>query len=167
MAYPRFQRARTMKKKRLDTGDVTLSGDVWSAVDTGLDLVLDAVQPGDELVFGLSAQFDSEAVAAYLNVVTVVGGLPYRGFAEADLVKPFAPAGFVGLPGFYAPASTVVGLCLETPPYTVVSGDVSNGQVSLRLVYALATSGTDRTLSASTDRPVDVWAYNLGPLDPE
>lgn len=167
MAYPRFQRARTMRKKRLDTGDVTLSGDVWSAVDTSLDLVLDAVQPGDELVFGLSAHFGPEAVAAHLNVVTVVGGLPYRGFAEADLVKPFDPAGFVGLPGFYATASTVVGLCLETLPYTVVSEDVFNGQVSLRLMYALATTGTNRTLSASTDRPIDVWAYNLGPLDPE
>lgn len=160
MAYPRFVRSRQIVKARRTSGNLTLNSTAWANVDTGLDLVLNEVQVGDEIVYGISGYVGIEAVAAYFNVATVVAGSPVNSFAERGAAV--ATPGAV-ITGWTAPSGVDGFLSGFSPPYTVVSGDLADGSITLRLRYATSTA-TNKTLNASATRPLDVWAMNLGPL---
>lgn len=49
--------------------------------------------------------------------------------------------------------------------YTLNTGDISDGTVTLRLYYRQSSS-TNRSLSAVSVLPFQVYAKNLGPADP-
>lgn len=150
-----------MKKARRTSGNVTLNSTNWANVDTGLDLVLNEVQVGDELVFGANFRVSTEAVTAYFDVVTVVSSTVTNSFGRAAAVE--TSPGSQGIIGWRAEASVATASSGTAPPYTVVSGDITAGTVTLRLRYATA-SATNRTMNADTTAPLDVWAMNLGPV---
>lgn len=148
-----------MKTARRTSGDITtLNSTNWANVDTGLDLVL-AAQAGDVIEYGMSANSGSQAVTLYLDVATIVGGSPVSSFAERGAVQT-APGAKVTAWIGNASAGTPIGGC--APLYTLVSGDISSGTVTLRLRYA-TSAATNKTVSATTATPLDVWARNLGP----
>lgn len=132
----------------------------WANVDTGLDLVLNEVQVGDELVYGIQAHVGTEAVWAYFDVVTVVGGSPVNSLGSRAAVV--ASPGPLGVSGWMARTGTQEMPNGTTAPYTVAAGDLTSGSITLRLRYATA-SAVNKTLYADATIPLDVWAMNLGP----
>lgn len=159
-AYPRFVRSRNVVKKRRTSGNLTLNSVSWANVDTGLDLVLNEVQVGDELVYGIQAHVGTEAVWAYFDVVTVVGGSPVNSLGSRAAVV--ASPGPLGVSGWMARTGTQEMPNGTTAPYTVAAGDLTSGSITLRLRYATA-SAVNKTLYADATIPLDVWAMNLGP----
>lgn len=161
MSYPRYLRSRQMVKARRTSGNLTLNSTSWANVDTGIDLVLDEVQVGDELVAGISGLAGNESVSLYLDVVTVVSSTPVNSFAKAGAVE--ASPGVEGIQAWRADGASFLAVGGLSMPYTVVSGDLSSGSVTLRLRYATSTA-TNKTLRAQTNNPLDVWAWNTGPV---
>lgn len=147
-------------KARRTAGNLTLNSTSWANVDTGLDLVLNEVQEGDEIVYGISYRVSNEAVTLYLDVATIVSGSPYRSLGRRDAVE--ASPGDQGIIGWRAESSVATSESGMAPPYTVVAGDISSGSVTLRLRYATA-SAANRTMNGASTAPLDVWAMNLGP----
>lgn len=138
------------------SGDISLASTAIADVDTGLDLVLNAIA-GDLIFWGISGNLASASPPCVFDVFTVVGGSP---------VNPFGPglsasaASLQGIPALASGASTSFSLQGEYPR-TLVSGDISSGTVTLRLRYA-KTNVTARTLFAQTNIPLKVWAKNYG-----
>lgn len=159
MSYPRFIRSRSSVKARRTAGNLTLNSTAWSNVDTGLDLTLNECQVGDEIVYGISALAGTENANVTLDVVTLVASTATNSFAERG---PAVASPGKRLSGTYLAANINAAVNGPVPPYTVVAGDLTNGQITLRLRYATATAAA-RTLYASADFPLDVWAWNIGP----
>lgn len=159
MAYPRYLVSRNMVKARRTSGNITLNGTAWANVDTGLDLTLKKVQAGDQLVYGISAFWQNEAIHGFLDVVTLVSGSPLNSFAVQGAVETTPGYKFGGWYGVASAYTAMTGTC---PPYTVVAGDVVSGAVTLRLRGATLSAG-NKVIRATTSEPFDVWAMNLGP----
>jgi len=163
MAHPRFMLARSFKKIRHTAGDITLNVASVTALDaSALDITLDA-KVGDVIEYGISARVTAVAQAVAFDVYTVV---------SAARVNPFgvgisaALATTIGVPGWFVSTTNailpVTGLVL----YTIQSGDLdANGRVLMRPHYGKINT-TARVLSANTSSPLDVWAKNLGPPEP-
>lgn len=153
MPYPRFQRARNFKFASRSSGDLTVSSTSFTAVDTALDHVIEA-QAGDVLEIGLQALWGGQAFYGRLRAVTVVGStVTSQTFGDGTTGNAAwlgTNTGFVGVGGSLM--------------YQVVSGDVSNGTVKVRLEVRV-DSGT-KTLASSTASPVHFWVKNLGPQQP-
>ncbi len=143
-----------------NTGSLTLNSISVVAVDTGLDLVLNAAVD-DVIEYGLSARLGNSAVAVGFDVYTMVSGSPVNPFG-AGLSSSLSPN--LGVTGWYTNNENVISPVTGARRYTVVSGDISAGTVTLRLFY-VQTSATNRTLSAASTSPLNVWATNLGPAD--
>lgn len=156
MPYPRFQRARNVKFARRMSTDVSL-GTAWIAVDTALDLVLEA-QTGDVIEYGVNALWDSDAVLGAMDVVTIVSSSPVTYFSSGTSTQSGN-----GAVGWFAAPSSFISVS-GSVMLTLVTGDISGGLVRLRL-YAHTTSGT-RTLFATSTNPLQVFAKNLGPVQP-
>lgn len=164
MAYPRFRLARAHRSTRRTSGILTLNSTAWANVDTGLDIILEA-QVGDELRATLGTMWESATPIGYLDVVTLVSAAPLNSFAKRGAVEA-SPTTVTGVPAWIGPASTQTPVSGAAPLYTVVSGDIVSGAVTLRLRYATSTA-TNRSLNASTAIPLDFTVENLGPADPE
>lgn len=160
MAYPRGQRARAFKFTRRTAGDVTTSVTTWANVDTGMDLVLEA-QVGDVIEASVSGLWNNDARAGYLDVATVVSGSPVNSFANAGAATSSPP--FNGMCAWRGDTS------LYTPiggpaHYTIVAGDLSSGQVTLRLRMASGAAAA-KTIFAGTSFALEFSVSNLGPVD--
>jgi hypothetical protein len=149
------------------SGDVTLNATAVTAVDTGLDLTIDAAS-GDVVEFGLTGILSAVIAAVCFDVYTMPSG---------SMVNPFGAglsatlATVQGVPGWEVTnlESTASG---TTPAASriqgsitrvLVSGDVSGGSTVLRLYYAKLNT-TARLLNATTNIPFKVWAKNYGPV---
>lgn len=157
MAYPRFLRSRQMVKARRTSGNLTLNSTSWANVDTGLDLTLNEVQVGDEIVYGIGGLANNEAVFLYFDVATIVSAAPVNYFGTAG------GASDNGVVGWFCASGAYVGFGGLSHPYTIQAGDLTDGSVTLRLRYRTQTAGNRVVRAVSTD-PLDVWAMNLGPL---
>jgi hypothetical protein len=137
-------------------GDVTLSANTYGAVDTALDLTLTAAT-NDIIEVGISGRgdFTSNSRFIFQDIVTLVSG---------SAVNYLSGAGSTG--------EGVQGWAVENVNswrsfggsilYKIVSGDLASGNVTLRYVARLNTTGSTRKISASTSNPLHFFAKNLG-----
>lgn len=151
MPYPRFQKSRGHKFITKTDGNfsVTATSKAVGSTITGVSDISLAASVGDTVMVSLNGLWLNEAPQGNLAVVTVVAGA---------IVSSFPGSGWIGLP-----TSAYVGFG-GSVMHTLVSGDISSGVVTVR---ALAWVGSaSRTLSANGGEPLQFWAINLGPADP-
>lgn len=142
----------TTTKARRTAGDVSVNTTGWQNVDTGIDLTLAAVA-GDEIEYTISLYCNSANNALKFDVATIVSGSPVNYFGGAGGADS-------GVPGWWAPASQDGGISGGVL-YTVQAGDISGGNVVLRLRVNPANT-TARIIAASSATPLIVSAKNLG-----
>ena len=143
---------------RRTSGSVTMNSTNWANVDTALDLTLGA-QVGDVIEVILSAFSGNEAVAFGLDAVTVVSGSPVTSFATNSAVVPATHEGIQAWGGVFSAYNNHGGSAF----LTLASGDISGGNVVIRLRYRTQLA-TNKTLFALTTLPLVFAAKNLGPV---
>lgn len=135
-------------------GNLTLNSLTWADVDNALDLTLAAVV-GDWIEVSLSGFWNNEAVVARMDAVSVVAGSPVNSWADQA-----APDNtHFGVGGWFGPSGqqgNIGGSIIKQ----VVSGDLSGGNVTLRLRYRTSTAA-NKTLFAAAITPLTFWARNL------
>lgn len=145
-----------MARSKRTAGNVTCNNTNWTAVDTGTDLTMSCTA-GDIIEVSLSAgAFGTEAVTLNLTAQTVPGGTPTN-----DIATDTAVSNTTNGVGAWRVASSASGNIGGTVQYVSVSGDISGGNIVLRLMYRTA-SASNRVLTAS-DPPLHFSAKNLGP----
>jgi hypothetical protein len=130
----------------------------WANLDTALDLTLTAAA-GDVIMCGLATRTSAEAVELHIDVVTVVSGSPVNSFG----LRTSAPTGST-LEGIWYAQASVFANINGGSTLTLGAGDVSGGNVVLRLRYRTASGGTRTVVATSAARPLVFYAVNLGPL---
>lgn len=168
MSRPRFAMARAFKFIRQTNALSSLSYTSATFVDLGTvtngpgaggyDLVL-AAEAGDVIEYCPAFSWGNEAVDSYMDVATIVAGAAVNTFLGLALgATNFGIGGWGGAAGVFTNA--------RTPHwYTVQSGDLTNGAVTLR-PYVKSASATLKRIIRGTDNPVVLMAKNLGPPDP-
>lgn len=162
MAYPRFQMARGFKFARRTSGNLTFSATAWANFDTGLDLVL-AASVGDVIEATAGFVTNAGSTDSYLDVATIVSAAVVNTFS---MLGP-ENAGSNGIAAWWSPGSLTTP-CGGPVHYTIASGDIAAGQVTLRL-RVRCTSATAKIYYAADGitAPYFHWAAkNLGPVDP-
>lgn len=142
------------------TADLTLNNAAWTDVSTSLDMTI-AAQVGDDIEYGISGILSAGGGGTnhHFDVATIVSAAPVNYFSNGT-VTPAAG----GVSGWYA-ASASEALLSGSVMYTIVSGDLASGLVTLRLRHKQDAAG-NRTLYSSASNPLFVWVKNLGPSDP-
>ena len=161
MGYPAFQRARAHKFARRTAGDVTVASNAYAAIDTTLDITLEA-QAGDTLEFSVSSLWDAGAT----NPTTLWSALDVATIVSSAVVNYCSGAGSTGLGilgWFVSPGSLVPSTGVHQ--YTVVAGDIADGRVTVRLL-AKNSLVENRVARAAATQPLQFTAKNLGPQDP-
>lgn len=143
---------------RRTSGDFTLNNTSWANLDTGLDLTL-AADAGDVIQVGISALVANEATALYLDVVTIVSSTVTNSFATGGAVNA-SGQGIMAWRGSASVEQAVGGPFW----YKAVSGDISGGNVTLRLRFRTNTA-VNKTLYAQTNLPLVFTAQNHGPVE--
>jgi hypothetical protein len=150
-----IQSNRYAQRKRT-AGSITLNSSAWANVDTGLDITLGAAA-GDVIEYAISANLQSGA-EAYFDVVSIVSGSPVNSFSrDAAPANPPTGYGFLG----WLCTGSVISRVTGSIFHTLAAGDVSGGNVTLRLRYSVATA---RVIDGTSGSPLHVWARNLGPV---
>lgn len=137
------------------SGDISINNTTYAAVATStLDLVITGVAAGDVVEYIPNFMVDS-AVSTRLafDVATIVSGSVVNYFGSAA-------SGGSGLPGWYAPNTATFSQVSGSAFYTLQSGDISGGSVTLRL-YVQAASTTARKILSSTGNPLTVAARKV------
>ena len=144
------------------SGDLTLNSTVWANVDTGLDLNLNA-STGDVIEYVPSLVGpNGYNVALYFDVATIVSGSVVNAFSTEGAQNN----ALYGVSGWYftnSVSANVYATVSGSIFYTLQSGDISSGTVTLRFRYRTDTA-TNRVIYASTNFPLKVWARNHGPV---
>jgi hypothetical protein len=161
MSYPRFQRARAFKHVRHTSGNVAVSSTSWANFDTGMDITLDA-QTGDVIEVGLSALADSAGTAT--DIMFDAGTLVSSAIVNVVSSGTTESGSSDGVGAWYCTRSAYSNAA-GSVMYTLQSGDISSGTVTVRLRVRLAGAGS-RNIFGSTTDPVQFSVKNLGPVDP-
>jgi len=142
---------------RRTAGDLTLNAAIWTNVDTGLDLILDAAV-GDIVQVGMSGFLEagSSSFITGFDFVSIVSASPVNAWGQ-DGTENNSNQGIAALT---VPGNTDQGKG-GSVARAVVSGDLSTGTLTLRLRYNMST-GVNRDLRASAAFPLHVWAINYG-----
>ena len=131
----------------------TLSSTSWADVSGPSDITLTA-GTGDVVMVSLSTTWNNAgAPGAHLDVVTIVSATVTNSFATAG-----APNNSHEGIGSWRNANTAVAGSFY---YTLQAGDVSGGQVVLRLRGRLASAGTCSFFTGA-NFPMYFFATNLG-----
>lgn len=148
------------------TGNVTLTGTTnWSTlttIGTAGDLTL-AADAGDVVEIAISFLIASASANLGFDAVTVVSGTATNSFSQSSGV----PTTYTNLNSASAwfcnqlATAQAVGGSLF---YKLVSGDISSGNVTLRVRYVMS-SANNATLYATTSNPAQIWARNHGPVE--
>jgi hypothetical protein len=138
--------------------DLTLNSLNWANVDTAMDLVL-AADAGDWVEVAASGLWGSENVTGYLDVVTMVGSTVTNSFAENGAVS--ASSGGITA---WRIDGTAVRSFGGSYFYKLVAGDISSGNVTLRLRYRTGTA-TNKTLFSTTLARFVWFGRNHGPVE--
>ena len=150
---------RYARAKRTGASITLSSNSVWANVDTGLDLTLNATT-GDVVEYGISAILAAQGVETYFDVVTIVSGNPVNSFGfDTTPANPPTSYGIQAWLSLPSVTSTLSGSFFRT----LVAGDISSGTVTLRLRFA-NSSATTRSLTSGTAQPLEVFAFNRGPV---
>lgn len=139
-------------------GDITVNGTSWANLDTGMDIVLTA-QTADVIEVHLNTFYGATAVTVGLDVVTVVGGSPVNSLATGA-APDNANSGIAGCSIASGLGAVSIGASGSTM-YTLQSGDISGGTVTLRVRVRTGTAA-NRTVSGTVVRPTFFSAKNLG-----
>lgn len=136
------------------SGNITINGTSWANVDTGLDLVIAAVAT-DWLAVSISGRLAAGAANThtYFDIATIVSAAPVNYFGAGGV----SDEGLNGLRVQDAQDSPLTGTFL----YQVQAGDVSGGNVTLRLRTAQGVAG-NRVFVAGSPNPFKWWVANLG-----
>ena len=149
---------------RRTSGNVALTGTTtWSdltTIGTGGDITM-AASSGDLIEASLFALLNSDAVDMAFDVNTVVSSVKTNSLTTGG-TRPTAFTAF-NSSGWYVPASRIEALT-GSVFYVLQSGDVSGGNVTLRVQYAMNTA-TNRTLFGTTANPFQWYARNHGPVE--
>lgn len=142
---------------RRTSGNLALSSTTWANVDTGIDLVI-AASVGDKLEVNLSAakRPGASGNGIIMDVATIVSGSPVNYLATTGSVGDFGVGSWY-IENILVQDNPTAG---GPRPYTVQAGDISGGNVTLRLRYRVASGSV--TLYAITTLPLDFWVKNLG-----
>lgn len=127
------------------SGDLTLNSTNWADVDTGLDLTLPAAA-GDIFEVTANGLCDVQAVNVFFDAVSVVSAAPVNSFGQNAAVTT-APPNY-GITAWRCTQSLLERFGIPIH-YTIQAGDISGGNVTVRLRYA-TSSATNRTLFASS-----------------
>lgn len=141
---------------RRTAGNLSTSSTSWSDLDTGLDLTLTGVKAGDVVEVGVSGLWSNQNVTGYLDVGSLVSGA---------IVNTWGANGPES--GTHQGVQSWLGINqvfqnIGSPVFrAVVAGDLDGGTLTLRFRRRNDTSST-KTMFASTDNPLQVWAKNHG-----
>lgn len=133
-------------------GNITHNNTTLAAVSGPTDLVV-AASAGDWLMVGLGVQMNGTSGGSIaFDFATMVGGSPNR-YVVADSGTP------INVPPYWYITSNGGDSVMGGIPYQVDAGDISGGNVTLRL-YARTSSS--RVVNASAAAPLLTWAVNMG-----
>lgn len=149
--------AAAFKFVRRVSTDIAVTSTTWIDLDATLDLTL-AAAVGDVIEAFFQGEWNNEARFGYLDAATIVAGSPVNVMSTGTTESP--TGGGIASWGttqasVYIPASGSVF-------YTIVSGDLSAGQVTMRLRVRIDAAGT-KTLFANANTPLSWAIKNLGP----
>lgn len=146
-------------KAKRTAGNVTLNSTTFVNIDTATDLTI-AAASGDvlEVTMAVRASTSGSNLYCVLDFHTIVSGSPVNSVA-ADAAAGTTNVGFPGWStGTVRSAANGYTHFCATKQYTVQSGDISSGNVTLRL---RGFSGGSITLDASTDPYLYIAVVNL------
>lgn len=133
-------------------GDITFNNTTLSAVTGPTDLVV-AAATGDVLFVGMSARCpNSTAQSMTFDFATIVSASPVN-YVSAASGTP------VNVPTPWYIGSADQGSVNGPFPYIVQAGDISGGNVTLRLY---ARSSGSRVIAAAAAQPLITWVKNFG-----
>jgi hypothetical protein len=132
-------------------GDITLNNTTLTAVTGPTDLVV-AAASGDCLMVGVSARpVTTTGQSIAFDFATMVSGSP------VNYIFPGSGTP-VNIPVPWFIAASEVSACNGGYPYVVQSGDISGGNVTLRLYFR---SSGSRVIEADAAAPLVTWVHNL------
>lgn len=148
-------------KARRTAGNLTLTASGWKDVGTGniADLVLDAAA-GDEIEVQICARVTKSSAGTtfcVLDAHTIVSGSAVNSVA-GEVAATSTSVSHVGWAT--GNLSTTDQYLVSKKRYTLLTGDIASGAVTLRLRYRV---GSDVLLTANGDPHVYFEATNLGP----
>ena len=149
MAYPRFRQSRAHKLVTKTDGSLTATMSYVLIAGTAIPLRAGA---GDRIIVGVSGLWDNQAPNGMLMASTVIAGA---------VVNDFLSGQDNGLLCWFGAGSVFSGISGNSPPYSVVAGDLSNGIVTVQLKFRASAAG--KVLRATAVDTLVVWAENLGP----
>lgn len=133
-------------------GDITFNNTTLSAVSGPTDLVI-AAETGDVLMVACSIRCpNSTAQSITFEFATIVSAAPVN--------YVFAASGTpINVPTPWYIGSAEQSAANGAYPYIVQAGDISGGNVTLRLY---ARSSGSRVIAAAAAQPLSTWVYNMG-----
>lgn len=144
-------------------GNIGLSSVVWADIPTILatfDIVL-AAAVGDVIETDISAWISTASgPQTGLDVHTIVAAAALNSFGSGGAVSNLN----LGISSLIVPANAAGGIATVFF-YTVVAGDITAGNVTLRCRYNQAAAGAP-TLYATASVPFSFGCKNLGPPTP-
>ena len=130
----------------------SLTATSWANLDTGMDLVVPAAA-GDLIECSVSGTWGVEANQGMLDVVSIVSGNPVNSWATNG--APVPPATTQGVQAWRGD-SGVVAAANGVISRRVVAGDISGGNVTLRLRCVMSYATPAKTLYATSQLPF-IW----------
>lgn len=138
------------------TASVTANDTAWHDVDNAsLDMTI-AATTGDVIAYSLSAAIGGEAVNMGLDVATIVAGAPVNYLGGGGGVASYGFQAWLSADTLINPHG-IGGVC----DYVVQAGDISGGNVTLRLRYRTGTAA-NKTITGSANQPLQVSVKNFG-----
>ncbi len=144
------------------TGNITVNtANVWANLANGLDLTLSGIKRGDIVGASLSSIWNIDNSSGYIDVVSVVDGVPVNSWAEANLEGIGAPSdakyGFMGWLGQALLATPIMGTVFKV----VAESDIDDGGLLMRFRAKTGTA-SNKLLLAGANNPIVVSAVNHG-----
>lgn len=138
--------------KTRSAGNITVNGTAYADIDNTLDIVLTA-EAGDTIEVGASGRWNNNAVSAFMDVATIVAGVPVTYLSGNTSTGDGIQAWY----GFASTDSNIAGGLV----YVLAAGDISAGTVTLRLRARTNPAG-NRILIADTAGRFKWFAVNYG-----
>lgn len=152
LAVDRVKVGRTYTKKARTAGDLTLNSAGWADVSNAdFDATIAAVS-GDVIEVIASGEASTEAVLTVFNIQVT---------ASSNWFSAASGATGSGIMAWRCDGGSVMKLA-GSYFYTVVSGDISGGNIVCRFRYQQPGGAGNRTLFASTDNRVELIYRNIG-----
>ena len=143
---------------RRTSGNISLNNTSWTNLDTGMDLVI-AAAAGDVLEVSISGvTFGSaSSTTAFFDVATIVSAAVVNTFSTEGAESGSSQ----GIQAWFQLTGADIRPLTGSATYTVQAGDISGGNVTLRL-RGRCEAANARTIVAGTNNPLKWSVKNLG-----